>query len=312
MDHWAARTGQGAYFNWVVGNAILPDKDPDPTHAGTIQQIDRTTVPELKELPAVAESLQTALDNAEGGLTPLGPARRALWPLTSTQSRWSGANNTTHFEQIYGRAQGGASNNALAGFDDAKDVTRLMRSEQDSLADYKTAVDKQELAYTNTLVELYGTPYSDDIGPGKTYRAGFTGPDSIHYMYVDTKELTFGGLLAPEKDTEWIIDTQTFTSDWLDDKGISDFNFIKRARNLPVDGNGPTTITWRTRISTSSTPSLPTAFSKSRRSGPGRRATPGRVQQAISDIIKARNAALLRFLLGRCRQVRFGLGHPLL
>jgi hypothetical protein len=30
MDHWASRVGQGTYLNWVVGNAILPDEDPEP------------------------------------------------------------------------------------------------------------------------------------------------------------------------------------------------------------------------------------------------------------------------------------------
>src|SRR5262249_19122804 len=119
------------------------------------------------------------------------------------------------------------------------DVTRLMRSEQDSLTDFRTTVDKQELAYTNALIEIYGTPYPEDIGPGKTFRTGYAGPDLIHYSYVDPQELTFGRLLAPQSDTVLRIDTQTFTTDWLDTNGISDFNFIQRARNAPVDGSNP-------------------------------------------------------------------------
>jgi len=70
-DHWASRTGQGSYVNWVVGNAILPNVDPISTHEG-IQKVDRTTVPELQELATLADGLQTALDNAEGGQSPLG------------------------------------------------------------------------------------------------------------------------------------------------------------------------------------------------------------------------------------------------
>ena len=57
--------------NWVVGNAMLPAVDNDPSHEG-IQKIDRTTVPELNELTAFATDLQTSMDNAEGHLTPLG------------------------------------------------------------------------------------------------------------------------------------------------------------------------------------------------------------------------------------------------
>ena len=52
VDHWATRVGQGNYINWLIGNAILPSIDEDPTHEG-IQKVDRTTVPELIELPYI-------------------------------------------------------------------------------------------------------------------------------------------------------------------------------------------------------------------------------------------------------------------
>src|SRR6185436_15453558 len=103
MDHWASRTGQGAYLNWVVGNAILPEHDPDPSHQGSIQQIDRTTVPELKELAAVSASLQTAMDNAEAGHTPLGLPSTTI-PFDLTPGSVVGGEGTTHFEQVYARA----------------------------------------------------------------------------------------------------------------------------------------------------------------------------------------------------------------
>src|SRR4030095_8206915 len=139
VDHWANRTGQGDYINWVVGNAILPAVDPDPTHEG-IQKIDRTTVLELTELATMANDLQTALDNAEGGLTPLGLPEGSL-ALDINPNVVVGPDNGTHFEQIYGRAKV-ALNNAVAAFGDAKDVTRLMRSRQDSLAGVKAAVKR--------------------------------------------------------------------------------------------------------------------------------------------------------------------------
>ena len=55
----------------------------------------------------------------------------------------------------------------------------------------------QELAYNNQLIEIYGTPYPDDIGPGGFYPQGYTGPDlHIHYMYVDDPDTnTYGGTL---------------------------------------------------------------------------------------------------------------------
>ncbi len=293
VDHWATRTGQGAYLHWVVGNAIVPDHDPDPTHEGGIQQVDRTTVVELLELPALAGSLQTALDNAEAGMNPLGLPDSAV-PFDLNPTQVVGAEPKTHFEQIYDRALR-ALQNALAAFDDAKDVTRLMRSEEDSLADFRTSVNRQELAYTNQLIELYGTPYPDDIGPGKTYRTGYTGPDLVHHMYVDLAELSTS-LLDPAADAAWRIDTQTFVANWVDaSSGISDFNFITKARVNGIDlGLDPNP--WAPNYNTNHYVEfvLPAhGFFGKPATWKSRRASPGRIQQAISDIIKARNAAYL-------------------
>jgi hypothetical protein len=293
LDHWASRTAQGAYVNWIAGNAILPYQDPDPSHADTIQQVDRTTVPELSELPSVLESLQIAMDNAESGLTPLGLPEDTV-PFDLNPVGVTAGEGNTHFEQIYTRAKT-ALQNAVVAFDDAKDVTRLMRSEQDSLADLRAAVDKQELAYTNTLIELFGTPYPEDIGPGRTYRTGFAGPDLVHYMYVDNVELNFNGLLDPAADVTWRIDTQTFTAKWLDKNGISDFSFIQPARNGPVDGTAPLE-EWETNTTLYVEYNLAShGFFQKPATWVGRRTSPGKIQQAISDIAKARNAAYAAF-----------------
>lgn len=297
MDHWAARTGQGAFFNWVVGNAILPDEDPDPSHQGSIQQIDRTTVPELKELVSESASLQTAMDNAESGNTPLGLPSTTI-PFDLNPNVILGTDSNTHFEQVYLRAKR-ALNNAIVAFDDAKDVTRLMRSEQDSLADFRTTVNKQELAYTNSLIEIYGTPYPEDIGPGRTYRTGFNGPDTLHYAYVDSKEITFvgpqGTLLDPAADVTWRIDTQTFQPGWADGDLISTFGWIQPARVGEVDGTGPieaydsnTNLFIEYNLASHGFFAKPPEWT-------GQRASPGKIQQAISDIVKARNAAFAAF-----------------
>jgi hypothetical protein len=283
LDHWASRVGEGAYLNWMVGNAILPDVDPDPSHEG-IQKIDRTTVPELKELPSIEDSLQTAMDNAEAGMTPLGLPETTV-PFDINPAVVTGPNPTTHFEQIYDRAKT-TLNNAMAGFNDAKDVTRLMRSEADSLDDMRTQVNQQELAYTNSLVEIYGTPYSDDIGPGKTYRTGYTGPDLIHYSYVDLVELQ-SNLLDPQVDKVWKIDTQGLKANWLDANGISDFNFIQPARV-----NGDDSLDYATGYTNAITYTLGAhGFFDKPATWSGQRSSPGKIQQAISDIIKARNNA---------------------
>ncbi len=293
-DQWASRTGQGAFLSWVVGNAILPDVDPDPTHEG-IQKIDRTTVPELKELVLTAADLQTALDNAEGRLTPMGLSEGSL-AFDINPNLVVGTSPETHFEQIYSRAKT-TLNNAVAAFDDAKDVTRLMRSEQDSLADVQAAVNQQELAYMNALIEIYGTPYTDDIGPGKTNPdPDYAGPDLKHYMYVETPERNFGNNFSFAAQT-YRVDVQQLPDAWTNTI-YADFSFYNT-------NNG--SINYRTNtieysIGDYGMFSKPATWS-------GRRKSPGKIQQGISDYIAAQSK--LRSALEDAKQAKLDLDKAL-
>jgi hypothetical protein len=263
LDHWASRVGQGTYLHWIAGNAILPYQDPDPTHEG-IQKVDRTTVPELKELATLAAGLQTALDNAEAGQSPLGIPEGGL-AFDINPALVTSSENGTHFEQIYTRATS-ALNNAVAAFDDAKDVTRLMRSEQDSLADFQNSVARQEQAYTVALIELYGTPYPDDMGPGQLYRQDYTGPDLIHYGYVDLPEAVYPELWSYSHTHQWTLALRDLPRDWVNQHGTS--------LNFPVVSN----ITFNLG---------PHGFAEKPPEWSSRRYAPGRIQQAISEHIMA-------------------------
>lgn len=281
MDHWANRTTQGAYLNWIVGNAILPETDPDPSHEG-IQKIDRTTVPELRELPATAELVQTSLDNAEAGLTPLGLSESSI-AFDITPSDVVGNHYRTHYEQVYERALV-ALKNALTSFDDAKDVTRLMRSEQESLSELQTQIADEELAFKHRLIELYGTPYSDDIGPGKTWNQGYDGPDLVHYMYVETPEIQFPGLWNfPPPDNArdqgpFYIDITDLPGDW----GLN-YNYL--------DLNSPDNNDLDSYLKDGSAYIQiqvgPHGFYDKPDEWSGRRASPGQIQEAISTSIAA-------------------------
>lgn len=283
MDHWAARTGIGTMVNWVVGNAMLPAEDTDPSHEG-IQKIDRTTVPELQELAAVATSLQISLDNAEAGLNPLGlPEDGIAFDIDPDEIQAD-----THFDQIYGRATR-TLGNAMAAFDDAKDVTRMMRSEEDSINEFQAQVAMQELAYTHQLIELYGTPYSDDIGVGKTYKQGYTGPDLLHYNYVDDDELTaastaagVGAVLNPRETLSVRLDVQNVPTTWdaTGQTSISGLSVV--ALDASTYAKGSHYITYELG---------PHGFFSKPATWAGRRESPGKIQSAISQIIKARNAA---------------------
>ncbi len=278
LDHWASRVGQGTYLHWVVGNAILPHEDPIPSHEG-IQKVDRTTVPELRELTTLATGLQTALDNAEGGQSPLGiPEGGLVFDLNP--NKVVGVEGGTHFEQIYERATG-ALQNAVTAFDDAKDVTRLLRSEQDSLAEFQAAVVEQEIAYKTALIELFGTPYPDDIGPGKLYQQGYDGPDLIHYRYVDLPEAEFPEIWSYSNTNQWEFTLRDLPADWTEkhyeftsyldfgDGNLFDF----KLRSIFND------------VETISFNLGPHGYSEKPATWKSRRYSPGQIQQAISEQI---------------------------
>ena len=235
MDHWAARVGQGMWINWLAGNSILPAVDTNPDDQG-IAKVDRTTVPDLQELPATAAALENDLDNANAGFNPLGLAQNAI-AFDINPQQVTGANPQTHFEQVYARAVQ-ALNNAVVAFNAAQTVTADLRRQQNSLNDLKDAVTAQEQAYNNALIELYGTPYPDDIGAGQTYPSGYTGPDLMHYMYVDgTSTNTYGGILPdPTATTTFQVDIQQLPADWVTNMYAS-FDFITPANSPNYNQN---------------------------------------------------------------------------
>ena len=180
LDEWTSRATQGAYFNWVLGNSILPDEDNDPNHTG-VQIIDRTTVPELVELPTFAADFQAKLDSANAHLNPLGLSPSAIAFDISPSELKSG---NSHFEQIYTRSLR-AVNNAKGAFDQAARMTRLLRNQENQVSDANDGIVDEENAFEGALIEIYGTPYPGDIGAGKTYAQGYEGPDMLHWFIID-------------------------------------------------------------------------------------------------------------------------------
>ena len=73
--------------------------------------------------------------------------------------------------------------------DFANQITNLMRRNQDAVEDIARDARGSENDFNNQLIEIFGMPYDDDIGPGGTYPAGYNGPDLYHYMYIDAPAL---------------------------------------------------------------------------------------------------------------------------
>lgn len=271
LDHWASRVGQSSYLNWVVGNSLLPEVDPDPAHEG-IQKIDRTTVPELGQLPLSYSEAQKLLDNAEAGLTPLGLPKGSV-AFDMNPNLVTGLGAKTHFEQVYDNAVT-TLKNAAAAFEDARTMSTAIRTETDSLEVLKASIADGEKASTTKLIELYGTPYSDDIGPGRTYEQGYLGPDLVHFTYVDNPELQLPEEVVPVSG-EFEIEIPGVSKVWDDsDWHTGSINLDSYAQNAQF--NKLTTI--KVNIGSAGYSSKPSTWS-------GQRSSPGQIQQAISEVI---------------------------
>ncbi len=266
VDEWARRAGQGAYFDWVVANAMLPSQDPNPDHTG-IQKIDRSTVAGLSEIPSQYHAIQWQLDEADAGLNPLGLADGVVpFDIDPTFLEvGSGIQGGIHFDQIYERAIN-ALQNASDAFDFANQYTLLTRGNEDELADFKVGIMEQERDFENRLIEIYGYPYSGDIGGGGTYPEGYDGPDLFRFMYMESPSLD--GLPS-----DLVVPTATFA--WEDTLYVSRFTGLA---DMTISDE-PLSIEYPM------TPDAPWAFDVP--SHWGKRRAPGEIQMALSDLISA-------------------------
>ncbi len=239
LSEWGRRAGMGAYFDWVTANAILPVEDANPTHVG-IQRIARDSISELKDIHSQYAAIQGQVDKADSGLNPLGLAKGVVsFDIDPNQLIiW----NKTQFEQVWERAMA-ALNNAVKLWDYANQLNNQLRRSQDSADEVWDASIDAETSFANQLIEIFGYPYIDDIGPGGTYPDGYNGPDLYHYMYVDKPALAgtnFDFDPALQGDSIGVERVKTKTGYYRPSaNGVGFFNFTASQTlggNLP--GNG--------------------------------------------------------------------------
>jgi hypothetical protein len=217
---WSKRAGQAAYWDWLVANSMLPEVAPPvivsnvtfiagetnaivntnlpggieyvitnqvrvvsiaTNPASGITAIDRTSVVELPELASIGRNIQTEMDKADMGLSPLGLVDNVL-PFDIDPSGID--QGQTHFEQIYGRAVQALAN-AGTVFDRAQASSQRLRKQFDSVQEFQRTTREREFDFNNRLIEIFGTPYPDDIGPTGFYPTGYDGPDYVHFDYFE-------------------------------------------------------------------------------------------------------------------------------
>lgn len=211
LQDWGHRSFLGAYYDWATTNANLPAVDDDPDHVGTVKQIDRTTVYDLKEITAQADVIQGYMDQADAGLNPLGLPKNVV-PFDLQPFDEAGR---THFEQVFDRALP-AVVNAVQVFRFASQIGQSLRQNQDESQEFEDNTEDAEFDFEGRLIELFGYPYPQDKNPstGNTYGPTFNGPDLYHWMYVDVGDLV--GLSLPAGQTI----TVPYFNQTVNDQGV--------------------------------------------------------------------------------------------
>ncbi len=187
VQDWARRAGQGAYFDWVVANALLPSQHPNETLEG-IQRVDRQANDDIKVISANLNLVQQTFDDANRGLNPLRLSSQVV-PFDINPFMLDDlVFGRSYFEQIYDRALA-ALNNARTAWENANASQNRLRQIAVSEAEFRNDVFQEDLSYRNQLIEIFGRPYDGTVGAGKLYPAGYDGPDLALYMYVNVREL---------------------------------------------------------------------------------------------------------------------------
>lgn len=306
LSEWGRRAGMGAYFDWVTANSILPPEETDPNKVG-IRRIDRRSIAEIGEIASHYDDVQGQVDKADAGLNPLGLATGVV-PFDIDVALLD--RNQTQFEQVAGRAIG-ALQNAVNVWDYANELTNQMRRNQNEVDDLSRDSRSQETDFSNQLIEIFGYPYADDIGPGGTYPAGYNGPDLYNYMLVDVPQLAgtlfdFDGGLENFQTAK----INSFTAEYAPSaNGVNFFNLAPQSQGTATvnddgvpcaqeplssgcalgeldtsDSNG-----LQVQYTTIESPDIGFWFTKPPE-WTGQRRAPGRIQQILQQMLQARIA----------------------
>ncbi len=293
VTEWARRAGQGALFDWVTANALIPSREADPTKQG-LQRIDRTTVKDLGKISANLGSVQSTYDNANSGLNPLGLDNDVmpfdldpLFPDIGSTAAIGRVpiQGTSHFEQIYERAFA-ALNNARVAFDYATVRKNALRQVADNIDQFRQDVIEKDRDYRNRLIEIFGTPYEGVIGTGKPYPAGYAGPDLSLFMYVDVREVSAS--TVPPPSAEYAARLAAFGNDLKgitgEFKPVLDSNFLSNFDQNMVSWTG--VVASDNSVLDLKLPATAGTYTFQAPPEWGTRAAPGRLQDLISEMVQ--------------------------
>jgi len=230
VEGWSRRAAQGAYFDWVTANALLPSVHPNEELEG-IQKVDRTTNGDIAVISANLNKVQTTFDQANNGYNPLGLSKDAIvFDIDPTFiEAGSGMQGEMHFDQIYSRAEA-ALDNLKSTWDSANEARNRVRAVATTEAEFRNDIFQEDLSYKNQLIEIFGKPYEGTIGSGQLYPAGYDGPDLALFMYVDVRKINNSTVPGPTVEFADFDSSGTLTAgamyDAYNDLFVDEFQFF--------------------------------------------------------------------------------------
>lgn len=248
---WCDRVSQGVLYNWILVNSLLPA----PTPVDTAQTVSRATVPELQDLAGISGTVQDIADAIDRGDSPMQVAANVV-PFDLDPTLIDAG--VSHFEQIYARAVT-AMQSAYAILQRASASAANLRRQDVSLETFRYQIAQREAEFNAQLIDIYGTPYADDIGPTGTFSSGYYGPDLYHFNYID-REL-FSPADAGAVTNVAFHAQYAITGDNIDTLSPIGTNIVYQVNNDGI-------------------PLLPNAWT-------GQRAVYGKIQAALGDYIRA-------------------------
>ena len=174
---WCERSSQGLLYNWILLNSLLQGATPYDTP----QTITRATVPEVAQIAGLVNTIQDKQDDIDRGDSPMGVAANVV-PFDLDPTLVDAGQG--HFDQVYSRAVA-AMQAAYTVLQRASVAGANLRRQDVSLDAFRYQIAQRETEFNQQLVDLYGSPYPDDIGATGTFSSGYNGPDLYHYNYID-------------------------------------------------------------------------------------------------------------------------------
>ena len=231
-------------------------------------RINRSTASSLGEIASAASAIQKSLDKADAGMNPLGLSESAV-PFDLAPGDGEGDNDDagSHFEQIAARAETALANAAKV-LDRAQEAATHLRQVTNTQLNEEEQAAASEADFQNQLIEIYGTPYADDIGPAGTYPQGYTGPDLYHYMYMD---LAAFGLSGADIKPVAVVTYDKSTDKWK-------YESMKSFAESTAVNSSTNVLTYQ--MSANGLVNKPASFT-------GKRQSAGRIQDAYTDYILA-------------------------